>query len=109
MLLGAAVGVLPALHSWLPLANAVLLRALQQYLQYKKRLLYTPGPSPLCSPLLGSPQQFPACLELGSPALGPELWMWPPQRSAEGRRTSLTLLATLCAVHPRISLATRAQ
>jgi len=68
-------------------------------IQEMLQALISPQPSP------GSPQQFPACLELGSPALGPVLRMWPPQGRAEGRRTSLTLLATLCAMHPGVPLA----
>ena len=55
-----------------------------------------PGPHYLCSPPLGSLQQFPVCLEPGSPALDTVLQMWPPQVRAEGRSTFLSLLATLC-------------
>ena len=33
------------------------------------------------------------------------LWIWPPQSRARGRRTILTLLAMLCAMHPMVPLA----
>jgi len=45
-----------------------------------------PGLNHLCSPPLGSLQQFPVCLELGSPELGPVLWLWLCQGRAQGRR-----------------------
>uniref|UniRef100_A0A669Q5V1 Acyltransferase PGAP2 n=1 Tax=Phasianus colchicus TaxID=9054 RepID=A0A669Q5V1_PHACC len=50
---------------------------------------------------MGLFQQFPVCLELGSPALGAVLQLCPPQGRAEGRISSLTLLAALSAMYPR--------
>lgn len=53
------------------------------------------------APSPGLSQQFPVCLELGSPALGTVLQLCPPRGRAEGRIPLLTLLASLCAVYPR--------
>ena len=46
-------------------------------------------PPPSLHPQLGSLQQFPVCLELGSPTLGTVLQLCPPQCRAEDRSTSL--------------------
>ena len=44
-------------------------------------------------------------IESKGPALGAVLLMWPPQGRAEGKITSLTPLASLCALHSRVPLA----
>jgi len=48
---------------------------------------------------------MPVFFELGNPELNTVLQLWPPPGSAEGRITSLNLLATLFSMHPRIPLA----
>jgi len=58
------------------------------------------------TPYTGLSQQFPVCLELESPALGPVLQMGSPQGRAEGKGISLALLTTLSAAHPRVPLTT---
>lgn len=47
-------------------------------------------------------QQFPISLLLRSPELDAVLQLWPTQGRTEGDDHLLTLLATLCAMHPRI-------
>ena len=59
-------------------------------------------PPPSLHPQLGS--LFPVCLQVGSPTLGTVLQLCPPVQS-RGQEHLPPLLATLCAVHPRVPLA----
>jgi len=48
------------------------------------------------APSMGLSQHFPVCPELGSPALGPVLWMEPPQCRAEGEAPPCPAGCALC-------------